>query len=332
MVPCPGDVALLEALFKQYIAAAAGLAAGIGVIMIVSLIVAARIIKIRTLSSLTIGVFSNVCIFIGFIFLGVGIYLAIVGQALPSTSGILGFIFACGGAAAVLGSLGLAGIFKRDKRILLAFGIWSVLLMATFIAGAVYLSVQAGKQKLTAWVVTLSDATISNFAAALGFSINQAELQVQLATYLNYMVLASIAAAIICLFLGISTIIYSRALVSREKFELSRYLSIQRLGDNGDVPTMFVPGQNAPVDFEGGVLHDRDDDDDGSGAISYSHSRPTVISRNPPSVHVVPVGGSEFSGTNSMYRSRTSAVSMPPPATAPAPAVRSAAPMYSIPM
>jgi Leishmanolysin len=338
MVPCPGDVALLEALFKQYIAAAAGLAAGIGLIMIVSLIVAARIIKIRTLSSLTIGVFSNVCIFIGFIFLGVGIYLAIVGQALPATAGILGFIFACGAAAAVLGSLGLAGIFKRHQKILLAFGIWAGLLMATFIAGAVYLSIQAGKEKLTAWIATLSDATISNFAAALGLSINQADLQVQLTTYLNYMVLASIAAAIICLFLVISAIIYSRALVAREKFELSRYLSIQRLGDQGDLPVAFVPGQNAPVDFEAGVGYG-DDDDGGDAPISYSHSRPTVVSRTTPPVQIMPLDGSEFSGHNSMHASRPSSVSlhsrgssvsMPPPATAPA--ARSAAPMYSIPM
>ena len=161
-----------------------GLAAVIIVIFFVALVAAGRLLHARVVSSLTISLINNLLVALGVGFFSFGVYLyANSGYALGGITDVGGYLIGLGILFTFLGGVGHCGVHRKSSRLLIAYIVFSVAMLAVTAAGC-WLCFNRTAQ-VAFWIQSQSDSVLGQIASALGYSVDVASLTTQITASLN---------------------------------------------------------------------------------------------------------------------------------------------------
>ena len=141
-------------------------------VLLLSLVVAARIMTARVLVSMSLTFVNNVLIVFGLIFVVAGAYIAAVNGAgaLGGLMDVLGYIIGLGAIFMLVSVLGHCGQARKHNVCLIVYAVLALGLLGAS-AGATYMCFN-NVAYVQAWLLTQNDKSLGLVASSLGFSMD----------------------------------------------------------------------------------------------------------------------------------------------------------------
>jgi hypothetical protein len=153
-------------------------------VFLVTIIVAARIMTVRVLTSILLTFVNNILLVFGTLFLAVGIYIAASNSAsLGAMTQIIGYICALGAIFMIVSIASHVGVAKKSFPILMVFIVLSLGLLAASAAG-VWVCFNRADWIVT-WVNAQDDTVLGKISSSMNMTLSKADLILKLQSNLQ---------------------------------------------------------------------------------------------------------------------------------------------------
>lgn len=190
--------------------AVAGACIAVAMLMSAALFAGARLIKAKTLASMTVAVLNHALTVFGLIFSVVGFYLLAGDGRAAGIIQMVGLVIGVGLFLLCMGVLGNIGLFKKLRPVLIIYGAANIMMIG-ILAYCIYFFATSSHDMLV-YVMGLDDRAIANAADDIGLAMDKTTLVMVLQDSFNQLTVASGIGLGVCLVLSVALVMYVRAI------------------------------------------------------------------------------------------------------------------------
>jgi len=205
------NIAHLKDMLQSNVYSIAGVFIAIMGTLLITLGASGRMINARTLIAIFVTFVNNIMLGFGILMIIVGLYfVAFKASVIAGAYAVIGIVLACASLFVIIGSLGHAGIFKRNVLIIRVYMVFQLILVGLAVA-AVAICFNSTTD-VSVYVSKLDDKALGAVASALGFSLTTEQVVAKIQNNLQQLGLAFAMVLILEIALFINTLLFLWAL------------------------------------------------------------------------------------------------------------------------